>query len=192
MLPPGNLLAFCLVAIPIILVPGPSVLFVIGRSLSLGRVGGLLSVVGNAAGAAVAVVAVALGVGIVIAQSVVVFTIVKIVGAAYLIYLGVPQRAASARPAGAGRRLRMTLPPRYHASSAGHVRARIHPIPPRLRSMLSTLPTRLIEHRPCDRGHVEAQALGHEQAEHRRAPVGRELHGGAAAVQGFGAVDGEG
>lgn len=88
-MPLSNLVAFALVAIPIILVPGPSVLFILGRSLSLGRVGGLLSVVGNAAGAAVNVVAVSLGVGIVIAQSVVIFTIVKVIGAAYLIYLGV-------------------------------------------------------------------------------------------------------
>lgn len=89
MVPTANLLAFCLVAIPLILVPGPSVLFVIGRSLSLGRLGGLLSVVGNAAGAFVVVLAVAFGVGIVVAQSVVIFTIVKVLGAAYLIYLGV-------------------------------------------------------------------------------------------------------
>jgi len=89
MVPTANLLAFCLVAIPLILVPGPSVLFVIGRSLSLGRLGGLLSVIGNAIGALVVVIAVAFGVGIVVAQSVVIFTIVKIVGAAYLIYLGV-------------------------------------------------------------------------------------------------------
>ncbi|MFZ2965284.1 MAG: LysE family translocator [Rhodoglobus sp.] len=107
MVPATNLLAFCLVAIPLILVPGPSVLFVIGRSLSLGRLGGLLSVVGNAAGAFVAVLAVAFGVGIIVAQSVVVFTIVKVVGAAYLIYLGVQairhrrerSDAATARPA---------------------------------------------------------------------------------------------
>lgn len=84
-----HILAFALVAIPIILLPGPSVLFVIGRSLSLGRTGGLLSVLGNAMGGMVAVIAVAVGVGVVIAQSLVVFTIVKIAGAAYLIYLGV-------------------------------------------------------------------------------------------------------
>ncbi|MCU1580192.1 MAG: LysE family translocator [Rhodoglobus sp.] len=89
MVPLASLLAFSLVSIPLILVPGPSVLFVIGRSLSLGKIGGLLSVVGNAIGAAVIVVAVAFGVGIVIAQSAIVFTVVKIVGAAYLIYLGV-------------------------------------------------------------------------------------------------------
>jgi threonine/homoserine/homoserine lactone efflux protein len=89
MIPLANLVAFVLVAIPIILVPGPSVLFVIGRSLSLGRIGGLLSVVGNAIGGLVVVVAVAFGVGILIAQSLVVFTIVKIAGAGYLIYLGI-------------------------------------------------------------------------------------------------------
>jgi len=88
MVPLANLVAFTLVAIPIILLPGPSVLFVIGRSLSLGRIGGLLSVAGNAVGAFVVVVAVAFGVGIVIAQSVILFTVIKIVGAAYLIYLG--------------------------------------------------------------------------------------------------------
>ena len=99
MVPTANLFAFVLVAIPLIIAPGPSVLFIIWRSLSLGRVGGLLSVVGNAVGGLVIVVAVAFGVGILIAQSVVIFTIVKIVGAAYLIYLGVQairHRAATA------------------------------------------------------------------------------------------------
>lgn len=89
MVPLANLLAFSLVAIPLILAPGPSVLFVIGRSLSLGKLGGLLSVLGNSLGALVVASAVALGLGVIVAQSVLVFTIVKIVGAAYLIYLGV-------------------------------------------------------------------------------------------------------
>ena len=89
MLPTAHLVAFVLVALPIILLPGPGVLFVIGRSLSLGRSGGLLSVIGTTAGGFVAVIAVAFGVGILIAQSVVIFTIIKVIGAAYLIYLGV-------------------------------------------------------------------------------------------------------
>ncbi len=116
MLPLANLVAFALVAIPIILLPGPSVLFVIGRSLSLGRTGGLLSVVGNAAGGLVAVVAVAFGVGIIIAQSAVLFTIVKIVGAGYLIYLGVQairhrrERAdAATAPVGATHKWKLLL-----------------------------------------------------------------------------------
>lgn len=89
MVPLANLVAFSLLAIPLILVPGPSVLFVIGRSLSLGKLGGLLSVLGNALGALAVSSAVALGLGVVVAESLVLFTIVKFVGAAYLIYLGV-------------------------------------------------------------------------------------------------------
>jgi hypothetical protein len=50
MLPLENLLVFALVSALLTAVPGPSVLFVIGRSLALGRRGGLLSVLGNAGG----------------------------------------------------------------------------------------------------------------------------------------------
>ena len=89
MLPLQNLLAFALVAALLIAVPGPSVLFVIGRSLALGRRGGLLSVLGNAAGELVQIAGVALGLGVVLAESVLLFTVVKFAGAAYLIYLGV-------------------------------------------------------------------------------------------------------
>ena len=73
----------------IIVIPGPSVLFTIGRALALGRIGGLLSVLGNALGMLPVIAAVALGVGAIVAQSVVLFTIVKIAGALYLVYLGV-------------------------------------------------------------------------------------------------------
>jgi threonine/homoserine/homoserine lactone efflux protein len=72
----------------LIAVPGPSVLFVIGRSLAMGRRSGLLSVLGNELGALPLVVAVALGVGVIVAQSIVVFTVIKLLGAAYLVYLG--------------------------------------------------------------------------------------------------------
>ncbi|MDP3209534.1 MAG: LysE family translocator [Rhodoglobus sp.] len=112
MIPLANLVAFVFVAVPIILVPGPSVLFVIGRSLSLGRIGGLVSVLGNAIGGLVIVAAVAFGVGVVIAQSLVVFAIVKIVGAGYLVYLGVQairHRRAHAEVARASGRERNTL-----------------------------------------------------------------------------------
>ena len=81
MVPAPNLLGFALASALLIAIPGPSVLFVIGRSLALGRRGGLLSVVGNAAGMVPQIVAVALGVGAIVAQSVVVFTIIKFAGA---------------------------------------------------------------------------------------------------------------
>lgn len=89
MIPIENLLAFALAAVIIIVVPGPSVLFVIGRSIALGRRAGVLSVVGNALGTIPAVLAVALGVGAVIASSVVAFTVIKLAGGAYLVWLGV-------------------------------------------------------------------------------------------------------
>lgn len=84
-----NLLAFVVVATLLIVVPGPSVLFVIGRSVALGRRAGVLSVVGNALGTLPAVLAVAFGVGAVVAASATAFTVLKLVGAAYLVWLGV-------------------------------------------------------------------------------------------------------
>jgi threonine/homoserine/homoserine lactone efflux protein len=88
-IPTANLIAFGLASIPLILIPGPSVLFTIGRSLSLGRVGGLLTVVGNATGAFAITVAIAFGLGAILEESVVVFTVVKVLGAAYIAFLGV-------------------------------------------------------------------------------------------------------
>lgn len=89
MVPLSNLLTFALAAIALIALPGPSVLFVIGRSLALGRLGGFLSVLGNALGLVPIVIAVALGLGVIVTQSVVIFTIIKFVGAGYIVYLGV-------------------------------------------------------------------------------------------------------
>lgn len=89
MVPLENLWAFIVASVVLIVIPGPSVLFVIGRSLALGRLGGLLSVVGNGLGMVPLVAAVALGVGAIVAQSVVVFTIIKFAGALYLVYLGI-------------------------------------------------------------------------------------------------------
>ena len=81
--------AFGLASVLLTLIPGPTVLFVVGRSLSLGRRAGLLSVLGNTLGLLPIVLAVALGVGALVAESVVLFTAVKVVGAAYLVHLGV-------------------------------------------------------------------------------------------------------
>ena len=85
----GQLLGFGVTALVIIAIPGPSVVFVVARALSYGRAVALLSVLGNTAGLAVAMVLVALGLGTVVAESVLVFSVVKLVGAAYLLWLGV-------------------------------------------------------------------------------------------------------
>ncbi|MFR9722726.1 LysE family translocator [Streptomyces sp. MS19] len=84
-----RLLAFAALSFVLIIVPGPSVLFVIGRALAQGRRAALTTVLGNTVGAYLLVVAVALGLGAVVERSVVVFTVLKLVGAAYLVYLGV-------------------------------------------------------------------------------------------------------
>jgi threonine/homoserine/homoserine lactone efflux protein len=88
-LPTGHLLAFVVAAFVLIVAPGPSVLFVISRALTLGRRAALATVVGNAAGCYVQVVAVALGIGVVVERSILVFTVIKVAGAAYLTFLGV-------------------------------------------------------------------------------------------------------
>jgi len=89
MIPTEHLLAFTLTSIALIVVPGPSVLFVISRALVLGLRGAFLTVLGNSAGLLLQVFAVALGVGALVERSVVVFTAIKLGGAAYLVYLGV-------------------------------------------------------------------------------------------------------
>ena len=85
----SNLAAFALAAFVIIVVPGPSVLFVVGRALSLGRGPAFASVVGNALGVYAVAVLVAFGLGSIVQRSELAFTAVKVVGAAYLIWLGI-------------------------------------------------------------------------------------------------------
>jgi threonine/homoserine/homoserine lactone efflux protein len=84
-----QLLAFGLAALVLIAIPGPSVVFVIGRALSYGRGIALATVAGNSLGLLVVVVLVALGVGVVVQESIVVFSVLKLAGAAYLVWLGI-------------------------------------------------------------------------------------------------------
>jgi threonine/homoserine/homoserine lactone efflux protein len=84
-----RLLAFSLVCLAVIVVPGPSVLFVISRALTLGRAAAIATVAGNAAGLYVQVVAVSLGLAVVLQRSELAFDVVKLAGAAYLALLGI-------------------------------------------------------------------------------------------------------
>lgn len=85
----SHLLAFAVTAWLLIAVPGPSVLFTVSRAISLGRGAGVATVAGNTAGAFVQALAVAFGLGPLVERSELLFTILKLAGAAYLIYLGV-------------------------------------------------------------------------------------------------------
>jgi threonine/homoserine/homoserine lactone efflux protein len=84
-----QVLAFGVTAFIVIAIPGPSVVFVIGRALAYGRRVALASVLGNALGFLTTVVLVAVGLGVVVQDSVTVFLALKIAGAAYLVWLGV-------------------------------------------------------------------------------------------------------
>src|SRR5579863_7445208 len=86
--PLDRLIAFALTAAVVIAIPGPSVLFIVGRALAAGRRTALLSVLGNTLGEYVQVVAVAFGVGALAERSVALLTTIKLLGGLYLLYLG--------------------------------------------------------------------------------------------------------
>jgi threonine/homoserine/homoserine lactone efflux protein len=89
MVPADHLLAFALLSFLLIIVPGPNVLFIISRSLMLGRTAGVGTALGGQTGVYVQVAAVAFGIGAVVERSLAVFTVLKLAGAAYLVYLGI-------------------------------------------------------------------------------------------------------
>jgi threonine/homoserine/homoserine lactone efflux protein len=114
--PTDRLVTFLVTAFVIIVIPGPSVLFTVGRALTVGRRGALVTLAGNAVGVYLQVVAVAVGVGAIVERSAQVYTAIKFVGAAYLVYLGVQAfrhrhelSAALARPEIFGRAPRQFL-----------------------------------------------------------------------------------
>jgi threonine/homoserine/homoserine lactone efflux protein len=84
-----QVVAFGLVALVLIAIPGPSVVFTIGRALTYGRAVALLTVLGNSCGLLAALVLVSFGLGDLVATSDTAFEVVKVGGALFLIYLGV-------------------------------------------------------------------------------------------------------
>jgi threonine/homoserine/homoserine lactone efflux protein len=76
-------------ALVLLLTPGPAVLYVIARSVNQGRVAGVVSVLGLEVGTLFHVGAAALGLSALLLSSAVAFSVVKYLGAAYLIYLGI-------------------------------------------------------------------------------------------------------
>lgn len=87
--PADRLVTFALASVVLVVVPGPTVVFVVSRAIAHGRRAALRSVAGNSLGVLVLVVAVAFGLGSVVERSVAVYTVIKLLGAAYLVYLGV-------------------------------------------------------------------------------------------------------
>ena len=86
---PAELMIFLGTAAIFAITPGPGILYVLARSLRGGRSEGIRSVLGNGIGASVHVVAAAVGLSALLATSAVAFTVVKVAGSAYLVFLGV-------------------------------------------------------------------------------------------------------
>ena len=82
-------IAFLVAALALALTPGPGLAYVIARTAAGGRAEGLASCFGTAIGGLLHVLAAALGLSLVIARSAVAFNVLKYLGAAYLVYLGV-------------------------------------------------------------------------------------------------------
>ena len=97
-------LLFCAAALALILIPGPAVLYIVARSLHQGRRAGLVSALGVLTGGLLQVIAAAVGLSALVLSSALLFSAVKLLGAAYLIYLGIrtllakPELAAQALP----------------------------------------------------------------------------------------------
>jgi threonine/homoserine/homoserine lactone efflux protein len=85
----STFLLFAAASLAFLIVPGPSVIYIVTRSLVHGRRGGLTSALGVQAGGLVHVIGATVGVSALIASSATAFTVVKYAGAAYLVFLGV-------------------------------------------------------------------------------------------------------
>jgi threonine/homoserine/homoserine lactone efflux protein len=84
-----NLPVFLLAALILLLTPGPAVLYIIARSMDQGRLAGFVSVLSIEVGNSFHVLAATLGLSAILLSSALAFTVVKYLGAAYLIYLGI-------------------------------------------------------------------------------------------------------
>jgi threonine/homoserine/homoserine lactone efflux protein len=85
----AHFLIFLSAAVILAVSPGPGMIYVLARSLRGGRAIGLASCFGAAAGGLVHVVAAGLGLSVILARSASAFLVVKYLGAAYLLYLGI-------------------------------------------------------------------------------------------------------
>jgi threonine/homoserine/homoserine lactone efflux protein len=117
--PDGSTFAlFALASLALLVVPGPSVVYIVTRSLELGRSAGLVSMLGVETGGLVHVVTAALGLSALLASSAAAFSVVKYAGAAYLVVLGIRKLTTRAAEPLAPTR---AIPPRSRLYAQGIV-----------------------------------------------------------------------
>lgn len=84
-----SFIAFLVAAAALAVTPGPGIAYVVARTVAGGRSEGLASCIGTGIGGLLHVLAAAVGLSLLVAQSALAFTVVKTLGVAYLVYLGV-------------------------------------------------------------------------------------------------------
>jgi threonine/homoserine/homoserine lactone efflux protein len=89
MLGTQHLGVFVIAGLLLNITPGPDTLYLLGRTLSQGRAAGIVSVLGISTGCLVHTCAAALGLSLVLSESILAFTVIKLAGAIYLIWLGI-------------------------------------------------------------------------------------------------------
>lgn len=95
MIEASRLYLFMGAALALLLLPGPAVLYITARSASQGRMAGLVSVIAIETANFIQAVAAALGLSAILLSSALAFDVVKYLGAAYLIYLGIRKLMSS-------------------------------------------------------------------------------------------------
>src|SRR5262245_26605462 len=101
-----TLVTFAAACVLFAVIPGPGVIYIVTRSVDQGRMAGIASVFGIASGTLVHVPAAALGLSALLLSSATAFTVVRYLGAAYLVFLGVKKildRDGELTPEGAPR-----------------------------------------------------------------------------------------
>jgi threonine/homoserine/homoserine lactone efflux protein len=102
-MPPHDKLAiFFAASLVLLFTPGPAVLYIVTRAVEQGRIAGVVSALGITLGTLVHVAAAALGLSALLVSSASLFSVVKYLGAAYLIYLGVRRLLGSGNGEGGG------------------------------------------------------------------------------------------
>ncbi|MDA2977761.1 MAG: LysE family translocator [Actinomycetota bacterium] len=86
--PISDVIAFAIASFLIIIIPGPSVLFTIGRGISHGKKAALVNVAGNSVGMFIGSLGVAIGIGTFVQSSDIAYALVGVLGGGYLVYLG--------------------------------------------------------------------------------------------------------
>ena len=93
-----SLVIFIAASLALLIIPGPAVFYIIARTLEQGRLAGLVSTLGITFASVIHVIFAALGLSALILKSALMFSIIKYLGAIYLVYLGIKTLLGSKQP----------------------------------------------------------------------------------------------